>query len=131
MATLGIPPIGLTGAADPILELPPAVAPIMLRIGQLVQENPVQLFTKSYCPYSARVRQLLKDLRVPYNDVMIDTEDDTDAWQLALGELTVRTTVPNVWIGGQHVGGHDEVMALMEDGMLLRMFRDLGIPVRG
>ena len=47
--------------------------------------------------------------------------------QDALAEMTGQRTVPNVFIGGAHVGGCDDTMALKEGGELQRMLKDLGV----
>ena len=45
-------------------------------------------------------------------------EDEGDAMQSALLELTGQKTVPNVFVRGRHVGGNDDVHALMRSGEL-------------
>jgi glutaredoxin 3 len=51
--------------------------------------------------------------------------DGTDQ-QNALAELTSQRTVPNVFIGGKHVGGNDATQALHRDGKLNAMLKAAG-----
>ena len=46
--------------------------------------------------------------------------------QNALGELTGRRTVPNVFIGGKSIGGGDETAKMQRSGMLRKLLRDAG-----
>jgi glutaredoxin 3 len=53
------------------------------------------------------VKALLKGLAVPATVVELDTLADGDAVQAGVAEVTGRRTVPQVFIGGKHVGGCD------------------------
>jgi glutaredoxin len=41
--------------------------------------------------------------------------------------MTGQRTVPNVFIGGAHIGGCDDTMALKKSGELRKMLTDLGV----
>ena len=43
--------------------------------------------------------------------------------QSALAQLTNQRTVPNVFIGGKHVGGNDVTQGLHRDGKLMPMVK--------
>ena len=45
-------------------------------------------------------------------------DDEGDAMQSALLELTGQKTVPNVFVRGRHAGGNDDVQALLRSGEL-------------
>ena len=47
--------------------------------------------------------------------------------QEALGELTGRSTVPNVFIKGQSIGGGSETAELYQSGQLKEMLKEHGI----
>ena len=65
---------------------------------------------------SAAVQQLLIELLIsPYPQ---DERSDGAAIQSALGTMTGRSTVPNVFIGGSSIGGGDETAALQQSGKL-------------
>jgi glutaredoxin 3 len=44
------------------------------RVDQLIQQNPVMIFSKSYCPYCHKVKSVFKRRDIPYE--ALETEDD-------------------------------------------------------
>jgi glutaredoxin 3 len=76
----------------------------------------VEIYTKTFCPYCARAKKLLGDKSVPFEEYEISMggEKRQEMIQRAGG----RTTVPQIFIGGQHVGGSDDLAALERDGKL-------------
>lgn len=70
-------------------------------------ENAVMVYSKTYCPYCAEVKSLFSRLSVPAKIVELDELADGAAVQAALKDLTGRGTVPQVFIGGKHIGGCD------------------------
>jgi len=73
------------------------------------------MYTTDWCPYCARARGLLEKKGVTY------TEIDVDVVPGARAEMTARgggDTVPQIFIGGQPVGGSDELHALEAAGRL-------------
>ncbi|KAH7280415.1 hypothetical protein KP509_37G066100 [Ceratopteris richardii] len=89
----------------------------------LVAENPVVVYSKSYCPYCKQVKQLLEGLGVKYKAVELDQEEDGADIQAALLEWTGQRTVPNVFIGGQHIGGCDSTVAKHKAGQLVPLLQ--------
>lgn len=76
----------------------------------------VEVYTKGYCPYCARALALLRS-----KDVVIDEyEISMDALKRAemIERANGRTTVPQIFINGQHIGGSDDLAALDEKGGL-------------
>jgi len=71
------------------------------------QENPVMVYSKTYCPYCSEVKSLFGRLNVPAKVVELDNLADGDAIQAGLQTITGRRTVPQVFIAGKHVGGCD------------------------
>uniref|UniRef100_A0A2P2J0X6 Glutaredoxin n=1 Tax=Rhizophora mucronata TaxID=61149 RepID=A0A2P2J0X6_RHIMU len=96
------------------------------KVSQLISSNAVQVFTKPYCGFCRRVRQLLKELRAEFKTYDLEWEPDGREMQKALAELTGRSTVPNVFIGGKNVGGCDEITSLHEAGKLVPMLTESG-----
>jgi glutaredoxin 3 len=70
-------------------------------------ENAVMVYSKTYCPYCSEVKSLFGRLNVSAKVVELDELADGAAVQAALTELTGRGTVPQVFIGGKHIGGCD------------------------
>nr|KJB33809.1 hypothetical protein B456_006G031800 [Gossypium raimondii] len=84
----------------------------------IVSTNPVVVFSKSYCPFCVDVKQLLQQLGASFKAIELDKESDGSDIQAALAEWTGQRTVPNVFIGGKHIGGCDSTMALHKEAVL-------------
>ena len=65
------------------------------------------VYSKSYCPYCSEVKSLFKELKVPAKVIELDDLADGDAVQSTLSGITGMRTVPQVFIGGELVGGCD------------------------
>jgi len=80
------------------------------KIDSLIKENPVLIFSKTYCPFCNKVKALLTDLGITFHAFELDTIDPDEAasMQSALKEKTGQSTVPNVFIREKHIGGCDD-----------------------
>jgi len=87
-------------------------------INSLIEENAVMIFSKSYCPFCKRVKAIFDRLDVPYKAHELDLVEDGDEIQSALYEMNGMSTVPNVYINGEHVGGATDIQGEYEDGIL-------------
>jgi glutaredoxin 3 len=76
------------------------------------------MYTTQWCPYCERARALLKSKSVNFDE--IDIEDDPQR-RTEMTARSGRRTVPQVFIGDQHVGGSDDLHALNAAGGLDRM----------
>ena len=76
----------------------------------------VELYVKTTCPYCVRARQLLDSKGVAHDDYVVDAggAKKAEMVQRAGG----RTSVPQIFIGGRHIGGCDDLMALESRGKL-------------
>lgn len=74
-----------------------------------------EIYTKSYCPYCHRAKELLGIKGVPFieHDVTEDAELEKQ-----MRERTGGTTVPQIFIDDKHIGGCAEIFALDEKGGL-------------
>jgi len=82
---------------------------------QIIAENPVAVFSKSYCPYCKATKQLLSEFKVQPYIIELDQVDDGQDIQNALKEITGQTSVPNIYIGQQHIGGNSDLQAKKAD----------------
>jgi glutaredoxin 3 len=75
----------------------------------------IEVYTTMWCGYCARAKSLLEKKGAAYeeNDVMEDA-----AKRAEMRERSKRTTVPQIFINGQHIGGSDELAALEQAGKL-------------
>lgn len=76
----------------------------------------VELYTTMFCPYCARARALLERKGVAYTD--IDILDEPARRGEMIRRASGRTTVPQIFINGEHIGGSDELVALDRAGEL-------------
>ncbi len=69
----------------------------------------IEIYTTALCPYCASAKALLERKGACYEetDVTFDPEKRKDVI-----ERSGRRTVPQIWIGGRHVGGCDGPYAL-------------------
>lgn len=81
----------------------------------------VVMYTTAVCPYCQRAEQLLRARGVEeIEKVRIDQDP---AQRDAMIERTGRRTVPQIFIGEQHVGGYDDLAALDRSGKLVPMLQ--------
>ncbi|GBB84603.1 hypothetical protein RclHR1_11180004 [Rhizophagus clarus] len=102
---------------------------VELEIDDLVHDNPVVIFSKSYCPYSRRVKHILSMYRISPSVLIIevDKRDDADEFKQALIKTTYRSTFPNVFIDGKSIGGSDELAIMHSNGRLSEILVDAGV----
>ena len=76
----------------------------------------VEVYTKFLCPYCHRAVALLKGKGVAFDD--IDITMNAALRQTMIQRANGRTTVPQIFIDGQHIGGSDDLAALEARGGL-------------
>ncbi|XP_032368905.1 thioredoxin reductase 3 isoform X1 [Etheostoma spectabile] len=91
------------------------------RIQQLIDSNQVMVFSKSYCPFCIKVKDLFKEMQLDCNVVELDLIEDGTNYQEMLLEMTGQKSVPNVFINKTHVGGCDSTMQAHKDGSLQKL----------
>jgi glutaredoxin 3 len=76
----------------------------------------VEIYTKVTCPYCVRAKRLLEMKKIDYREIAVDRggAPKEEMVQRANG----RSTVPQVFIDGRHIGGCDDLMNLEYDGKL-------------
>jgi glutaredoxin 3 len=75
----------------------------------------VIIYTTRFCPYCVRARNLLNEKGVAYEDIAVDHDPQLRREMMTRSGLN---TVPQIWIGEQHIGGCDEMMLLERQGRL-------------
>ncbi|CAI5473228.1 unnamed protein product [Closterium sp. Yama58-4] len=89
-------------------------------------EHPVVVYSKTWCPYCMDVKRLLTKLHTKMLVVELDELVEEDELQQALYDLTGQRTVPNVFIGGNHIGGCDATVSLHMQGKLVPLLAEAG-----
>lgn len=83
----------------------------------------VIMYTRKYCPYCVRAKDLLDTLGVAYGEVPVDADPEALA---SMKEHSGQRTVPQIWIGRTHVGGCDELVSLHLAGRLQGLLAEAG-----
>ena len=83
-----------------------------------------EIYTSGFCGYCMAAKNFLRNRGVEWTEVRIDQE----AGKLAemLDRSGGRRTVPQIFIGGVHVGGYDDLVAADRSGKLAQLFAALG-----
>ncbi len=75
----------------------------------------VVIYTTRWCPFCVRAKALLDKKGVQYEEVPVDGDP------VARQQMTDRagaTSVPQIWINEQHIGGCDQLVGLERSGGL-------------
>ena len=82
---------------------------------------PITLYTTATCPYCIRAKQILQAKGVQIDEIRVDLDP---AQRQTMMDITGRRTVPQIFIGDTHVGGHDDLVALDQRGGLDPLLAD-------
>lgn len=75
----------------------------------------VEIYTTAFCGYCTRAKMLLDKKGVSYTEYRIDDSADKRTEML---ERSQRTSVPQIFINDQHIGGFDDLSELDMDDEL-------------
>ncbi|MBB5693957.1 glutaredoxin 3 [Roseomonas pecuniae] len=76
----------------------------------------IEIYTIPFCPYCERAKALLSRKGAAFQE--IDAPSGSAARKAAIERSGGRTTVPQIFIGGQAIGGSDDLAALDRAGKL-------------
>ncbi|KAI8881259.1 glutaredoxin [Backusella circina FSU 941] len=96
-------------------------------VKKAISDNTVMIFSKSYCPFCIRAKDIFDDLNVDYKALELNEDKNGEAIQSALAELTQQKTVPNIFINQQHLGGADALKDALASGKLDKILKDAGV----
>lgn len=75
----------------------------------------ITMYSSRFCPFCVRAKSLLKSKGATIDELLVDGNAPL---RQEMMEKSGRHTVPQIWIGNEHVGGCDELMALDRAGKL-------------
>lgn len=78
-----------------------------------------EIYFKDWCPYSRRALALLRSKGIDFE--AIDLTHNADEREREMRQRSDRTSVPQIFIDGQHIGGYDDMAALSRTGELDRL----------
>jgi glutaredoxin 3 len=76
----------------------------------------VEIYTTPFCPYCVAAKRLLTRKGVAFEET--DVARDPGQRQAMMARAGGTRTVPQIFIGGRHVGGSDDLHALDAAGKL-------------
>jgi len=93
------------------------------------KERPVVLFALEWCEFSWSVRKMFAHYGIPYRSVNLDSVDYQQGnrggkIRAAIQEQTGLKTIPQIYIGGKHVGGATELFDAAKDGSMAELLRE-------
>ena len=76
----------------------------------------VLVYSSAWCPYCIRAKQVLRSKGVSeIEEIRVDLDPQA---RVKMMEITGRRTVPQIFIGDTHLGGHDDLVELDQRGGL-------------
>ena len=102
------------------------------RVAALVRDEPVLLFALEWCEFCWSVRKLFRRLGIAYRSVDLDSveyqaDDLGGKIRAVLARRTGSPTIPQIYVGGEHIGGCTELFDATRDGSLQRRLAANGI----
>jgi len=76
----------------------------------------VEIYTKASCGFCVRAKRMLDMKKIEYREIAVDRGGAPR--EEMLQRTNGRSTVPQIFIGGRHIGGCDDLMSLEYDGKL-------------
>ncbi|CAD5215969.1 unnamed protein product [Bursaphelenchus xylophilus] len=100
-------------------------------VNEQVGSKKVVIFSKSWCPYSRKAKQVLLGVyRVDQKDykvIELDEMETGDLIQDALQRVTGGRSVPRVFVNGQFIGGGDDTERLHKENKMAGLLKDAGV----
>ena len=105
------------------------------QVTALVRDEPVLLFALEWCEFCWSVRKLFARLGIEYRSVDLDSvayqaDELGGRLRAVLANRTGSPTIPQIFIGGQHVGGCTDLFDAWRAGSIQRQLKEHGIAYR-
>jgi glutaredoxin 3 len=81
----------------------------------------VVMYSTAVCPYCVAAKNFLKSRGLGWREVRVDLDHQE---RRRMMDLTRRTSVPQIFINGTHVGGYDDLVAMDRRGELAPLLED-------
>ncbi|MEJ2130318.1 MAG: pyridoxal-phosphate dependent enzyme, partial [Gammaproteobacteria bacterium] len=101
-------------------------------VAELIDGEPVVMFALEWCEFCWSVRKLFGQLGIPYRSIDLDSveyqaNDRGGKIRAVLAKRTRAVTIPQVFVGGEHVGGCTEVFDAHGNGTLKKRLAKCGV----
>mmetsp|Transcript_34225 Transcript_34225/g.59892 ORF Transcript_34225/g.59892 Transcript_34225/m.59892 type:complete len:105 (-) Transcript_34225:1752-2066(-) len=94
-----------------------------------IKNTKVLVYSKTYCSYSAQTKNSLQQLNIPATICELDQIPNGDEVQAALQSITGQKSVPNIFIGGVHVGGNSDFQEKLSSGEVRNLLGNAGVEI--
>ena len=108
----------------------PVSLDVLSEIQRTVAGKPVVVFSKSSCAESTACKGIFDAMEQPYTMIELDQRDDGAEMEAALLSLTHRA-MPNVFVGGQFLGGGAEMEEAEATGRLCELLEGSNLAPAG
>jgi cysteine synthase A len=100
-------------------------------VDQVIRDHKVVVFALEWCEFCWSTRKLFARLGVEYESIDLDSvawqaDDRGGKIRAVLRERLGSPTIPQVFVGGEHVGGCTELLDEMRDGILAQRLEGCG-----
>lgn len=101
-------------------------------VDELIRDEPVVMFALEWCEFSWSVRKLFARLGIAYRSLDLDSveyqrDDLGGKIRAVLAERTGARTIPQIFIGGEHIGGCTELFDAWRDGSMQQHLSRCGV----
>ncbi len=67
----------------------------------------VTIYSKDYCPYCKAAKRILEARGIDYKEIDVEFQPEKIVEMVTRSK---RRTVPQIFFGDQHIGGHDDLV---------------------
>ena len=78
------------------------------------------IYSSLLCPYCRAAKVLLNTLKLRYEEILIDNKPEVK--KQMINKSSGKETVPQVFIGGNHIGGYDDLKEVYDNKKLFLIF---------
>ena len=95
-------------------------------------DNPVVLFALEWCEFCWSVRKMFAHYDIPYRSIDLDSvayQENNKGGNIraAIRERTGLKTIPQIYIGGRHIGGATELFDAARNGTMAKLLEETGV----
>eukprot|EP01095_Lingulamoeba_sp_RSL-Kostka_P002168 TRINITY_DN13059_c0_g1_i1.p1 TRINITY_DN13059_c0_g1~~TRINITY_DN13059_c0_g1_i1.p1 ORF type:complete len:136 (-),score=47.59 TRINITY_DN13059_c0_g1_i1:183-560(-) len=94
------------------------------RFNDLISDNNIMVFSKSYCPYCKRAKEALTKAGYEFGVVELDVDEEGSQLQNVLKNEYHHRTVPGIFIKSKFIGGSDRIIKAIDTGRLEMMLNN-------
>lgn len=99
-------------------------------------DDPVVMFSLEWCEFCWSVRKLFAEQNIPYRSIDLDSvayQENNRGGKIraVLAERTGQVTIPQIFIGGRHIGGCTELFDAWNDGEIESLFAKNNVSYSG